>query len=88
MRKIAPRYVRRSARPPATRTRRAGCGRQDMSTVREKGRVWRIHANAPTKLTVVSLGQQTAFEGDFTRGAVLSNLDDFDMVITGAKINF
>lgn len=28
------------------------------------------------------------FEGDFRRGAVASNLDDFDMVITGAKINF
>ena len=32
--------------------------------------------------------QYRHFEGDFTKGATKTNLDDFDMVITGAKINF
>jgi hypothetical protein len=28
------------------------------------------------------------YEGDVTKAAVTANLDAFDMVITGAKINF
>jgi predicted porin len=32
--------------------------------------------------------QYRHFEGEFTNGGTTTNLDDFDMVITGAKLNF
>jgi ABC-type multidrug transport system fused ATPase/permease subunit len=32
--------------------------------------------------------QYRHFEGEFTNGGTTTDLDDFDMVITGAKLNF